>query len=70
MRLLLLAPPGGGKGTQGGGLAVRFGAQQRFDPGRHARVIDDVFQHGERMLIAARRAAPPRWPRHRAPGWR
>ena len=27
MRLLLLAPPGGGKGMQGGRLAVRFGVQ-------------------------------------------
>ena len=27
MRLLLLAPPGGGKGMQGGRLAARFGVQ-------------------------------------------
>jgi len=27
MRLLLLAPPGGGKGTQGERLAARFGVQ-------------------------------------------
>jgi adenylate kinase len=27
MSLLLLAPPGGGKGTQGGRLAARFGVQ-------------------------------------------